>query len=78
MREQLWLFDLVDTPSACCGRGYFEALLVNFAEAFSEQQLGEIRIVLDQLSRFTGEDEDLNLATKAKQYQLAQALRESE
>jgi hypothetical protein len=28
-------------------RGYFESLLVTFAEAFSEVQLAEIRIVLD-------------------------------
>ncbi len=59
-------------------RGYVEALLVNFAEAFSEQQIAEIRIVLDQLSRLTGEDEELDKAAKAKLDQLAQALRESE
>ena len=58
--------------------GYMENLLVNFAEVFSEEQLAEIRIVLDQLSRLTREDENLNLATKRKQGQLAQALRESE
>lgn len=57
-------------------RGYFEAILTNFAEAFNEQQIAEIRIVLDQLSRLTGEDQNLDEATKAKQDQLAQALRE--
>ena len=59
-------------------RGYVESLLVNFAEAFSEQQLGEIRIVLDQLSKLVREDEHLDEATRAKLDQLAQALRESE
>jgi hypothetical protein len=60
-------------------RGYFEhGILVNFAEAFSEEQLGEIRIVLDQLSKVTGEDEHLDEATRAKLDQLAEALRESE
>jgi len=58
-------------------RGYFESLLTNFAGAFSEQQLAEIRIVLDQLSRLTVEDEHLDEATKHKLDQLAQALRES-
>ncbi|SRR6266568_21024 len=59
-------------------RGYFESLLTNFAEAFSSDQLAEIRIVLDQLSKVTGEDEHLDEATRAKLDQLAQALRESE
>jgi ABC-type transporter Mla subunit MlaD len=59
-------------------RGYFETLLTNFAEAFSPEQIGEIRIVLDQLSKVTGEDYDLDDMTKAKLDQLAQALRESE
>src|SRR5256885_15372444 len=59
-------------------RGYFESLLTNFAAAFSTEQLAEIRIVLDQLSKVTGEDEHLDEATKAKLDQLAQALRESE
>src|SRR5947209_15919403 len=58
-------------------RGYFEALLVNLAAAFSEEQLGEIRIVLDQLSKVTGEDEHLDDATRAKLDRLARALRES-
>jgi len=58
--------------------GYFKALLVNFAEHFSPEQIGEIRIVLDQLSRLTREDENLDEATKSKQDQLAQALRETE
>ena len=59
-------------------RGYVETLLVNFAESFSEEQLAEIRIVLDQLSKVTGEDDHLDAATKAKLDQLAQALRESD
>jgi|SRR5882762_726380 len=59
-------------------KGYFEALLVNFADAFSAEQIAEIRIVLDQLARLTGEDQDLDLATKLTQDQLALALRESE
>ncbi len=60
-------------------RGYFEhGILVNFAPAFSEEQLAEIRIVLDQLSKVTGEDKHLDEATRAKLDQLAQALRESE
>ena len=59
-------------------RGYVDVLLVNFAEAFSEEQLAEIRIVLDQLSQLTSNDENLDEATRAKQDQLAQALRESE
>ncbi len=59
-------------------RGYVENLLVNFAEAFSEQQLAEIRIVLDQLSHLVGEDEHLDEATKERLDGLAQALRESE
>jgi hypothetical protein len=59
-------------------RGYFESLLTNFAEAFSSEQLAEIRIVLDQLSKVTGEDYHLDEATKTKLDQLAQALRESE
>ena len=59
-------------------RGYFESLLVNFAEAFSAEQLAEVRIVLDQLSKVTGEDEHLDEATRTKLDQLAQALRESE
>ena len=57
-------------------QGFFEALLVNFAEAFSSEQIAEIRIVLDQLARLTREDTDLDLATKLSQDQLAQALRE--
>ncbi len=59
-------------------RGYFESLLTNFAEAFSAEQLAEIRIVLDQLAKVTGEDTHLDDATRAKLDQLAQALRESE
>jgi hypothetical protein len=45
-------------------RGYTENLLTNFAEAWSEQQLAEIRIVLDQLSKVTGEDEHLDEAKR--------------
>ena len=59
-------------------RGYVEVLLVSFTEAFSEEQLAEIRIVLDQLSQLTSNDENLDEATRAKQDQLAQELRESE
>jgi hypothetical protein len=59
-------------------RGYVESLLVNFAESFSEDQLAEIRIVLDQLRKLVREDEYLDEATREKLDQLAQALRESE
>ena len=59
-------------------RGYFESLLVNFAEAFSVEQLAEIRIVLDQLRKLVREDEHVEEATRGKLDQLAQALRESE
>jgi hypothetical protein len=58
-------------------RGYIETLLVNFAEAFSEEQLAEIRIVLDQLRTLVREDEHVDEATKEKLDQLAQSLRES-
>lgn len=59
-------------------RGYFENLLVNFAEAFSEQQLAEIRIVLDQLQAATWEDYYIPEAERAHLAELAQALREME
>ena len=59
-------------------RGYIESLLVNFAEAFSEGQLAEIRIVLDQLRKLVREDEHVDEATREKLDQLAQALRESD
>jgi hypothetical protein len=59
-------------------RDYFESLLTNFAEAFRAEQLAEIRIVLDQLSKVTGEDEHLDDVAKARLDQLARALRESE
>ena len=59
-------------------RGYVESLLVNFAESFSEEQLAEIRIVLDQLRTLVREDEHVDEATKEKLDQLAQALRESD
>lgn len=59
-------------------RGYVENLLVNWAPSFSENQLAEIRIVLDQLRKLVGEDYHLDEATRAKLDQLAQALRESE
>ncbi len=59
-------------------RGYFESLLVNFAGAFSSEQLAEIRIFLDQLDKITGEDSSLNEATRRKRDQLAKALREME
>lgn len=53
-------------------------MLTNFAEAFSAEQLAEIRIVLDQLSKVTGEDYHLDDETKARLDHLAQQLRESE
>jgi hypothetical protein len=59
-------------------RGYVETLLVNFAESFSEDQLAEIRIVLDQLRTLVREDEHVDEATREKLDQLAQALRESD
>lgn len=59
-------------------RAYIEAVLPSFAEAFSEEQLAEIRIVLDQLGALVGEDDNLDEARKRKLAQLAQALRESE
>jgi hypothetical protein len=60
-------------------RGYFEiGILSNFAEFFSEVQLAEIRIVLDQLTKLTDDDTHLDDATRAKLDQLAQALRASE
>ena len=59
-------------------RGYFEFLLVNFAFAFSEQHIAEIRIVLDQLSKLVREDEHLVEATRTRLDSLAKALRESE
>ena len=59
-------------------RVYVESLLVNFDEAFSEDQLAEIRIVLDQLRKLVREDEYLDEATREKLDQLAQVLRESD
>jgi hypothetical protein len=59
-------------------RGYVEALLVNFAESFSEEQLAEIRIVLEQLRKLVREDEHVDEATRENLDQLAQALRESD
>jgi hypothetical protein len=59
-------------------RGYVENLLVNFAEAFSAEQLAEIRIVLDQLRKLVVEDEHLDEAYRKKLDQLAQVLRESQ
>jgi hypothetical protein len=59
-------------------RGYVENLLVNFAESFNVDQLAEIRIVLDQLAKVTGEDQYLDEATRTRLDQLAQSLRESE
>src|SRR6266568_2817569 len=56
--------------------GYFDNLLVEWASAFSPEQLAEIRIVLDQLERVTGEDTYLDEMTRSKRTQLAQALRE--
>jgi hypothetical protein len=59
-------------------RVYVETLLVNFTEAFSEDQLAEIRIVLDQLRTLVREDEYLDETTREKLDQLAQVLRESD
>jgi hypothetical protein len=59
-------------------RGYVQNLVTNFVEAFSVEQMAEINIVLDQLSKLTGEDEHLDNARKRKLDQLAAALRESE
>lgn len=59
-------------------RGYFESLLVNFAEAFSEEQLAGIRIVLDQLTKLVKEDTHLDEATRKKLDYLARSFRESE
>jgi len=58
-------------------RGYVESLLVNFAESFSAEQLAEIRIVLDQLTKLVREDEHLDEATRTRLDQLARALRET-
>jgi hypothetical protein len=58
-------------------RVYVESVLVNFAEAFSDDQLADIKIVLDQLRKLVREDEHLDEATREKLDQLAQALRES-
>ena len=59
-------------------RGYVETLLVNFAESFSEDQLADIRIVLDQLRKLVREDEHVDEATREKLNQLARELRESD
>lgn len=59
-------------------RGYIESLLANFAEAWSPHQIAEIRIVLDQLAKVTGEDEHLDEATREHLDHLAQALREGQ
>jgi hypothetical protein len=59
-------------------RGYVETLLVNFAEVWSSEQTGEIRIVLDQLAKVTGEDYHLDLETRKKLDQLARTLREGD
>jgi hypothetical protein len=59
-------------------RGYFESLLTNFAESFNEEQLAEIRIVLDQLTKLVKEDMNLDETTRAKLDQLAQSVRESD
>jgi hypothetical protein len=59
-------------------RGYVETLLVNFAASFSEDQLADIRIVLDQLRTLVREDEHIDEATREKLNQLARELRESD
>ena len=51
---------------------------LNRYEAFSEDELAEIRIVLDQLGTLVNEDEYLDEATREKLDQLAQALREND
>lgn len=56
--------------------GYVENLLVNFAEAFSAEQIAEIRIVLDQLQAATGEDSHLSEGERTHRAELAQALRD--
>jgi hypothetical protein len=58
-------------------RGYFEVLLTNFAEAFTTEQLAEIRIVLDQLSASTLEDTHLSDKTRSHLARLAKTLREA-
>jgi hypothetical protein len=58
-------------------RGYVEALITNFAETFNPEQLGEIRIILDQLTKLTLEDTHLFEETKQHLDHLAQALRET-
>jgi len=80
IHERLSTLPLEDRYAGAYGvlRGYVEALLVNFADCFSSEQLAEIRIVLDQLEHSTGEDTHLDEATKLKRDQLAQALREME
>ena len=55
-------------------RGYVETLLVNWASAFNDDQLAEIRIVLDQLRKLVREDEYLDEATREKLDQLAHRL----
>ena len=52
-------------------RGYVETLLVNWASAFNDDQLAEIRIVLDQLRTLVGEDEYVDEATREELNQLA-------
>lgn len=58
--------------------GYVELILTNFAEFFTNEQLTEIRMVLDQLVKLTDKDKHLDEATRGKLDQLAQMLREGE
>ncbi len=80
IEERLTGLPLEDRYAGAYGvlRGYFETLLTNFAECFSPEQIGEIRIVLDQLDNITGENYDMPEAARRKRDQLAQALREME
>lgn len=59
-------------------RGYVESLLTNFAKAWSSEQLAEIRIILDQLTKLTMEDTHLPEETRAHLDLLARTLRETE
>lgn len=53
-------------------------MLTIFAASFSEEQLAEVRIVLDQLRKLVKEDAYIAEADREKLDQQAQVLRESE
>lgn len=59
-------------------KGYFETVLTIFAASFSQEQLTEVRSVLDQLRKLVKEDAYIAEADREKLDQQAQALRESE